>query len=84
MTTTNDENTTDTLASTRLEHVRKYNRDYYHAHKQLQDCPRCCKIFTSKSALVRHVRNSVKCQFIRNSQELERLRGAFNGLGVPS
>ena len=84
MTTTNDEITTDTLASTRLEHIRKYNRDYYHAHKQLQECPHCCKNFTSKSALVRHLRNSAKCQSIRNNRELERLRGALNGLGVPS
>ena len=83
MTTTNDENVTDTL-STRLEHIRKYNRDYYHAHKQSQECPHCCKIFTSKSALVRHVRNGVKCRFIRNNLELEILRGALNGLGVPS
>ena len=38
----------------RIEELRKYNRDYYHAHKKASDCEHCKKTFSSVSALRRH------------------------------
>ena len=30
-------------AQMKLNHTRKYNRDYYHAHKQASACEQCKK-----------------------------------------
>ena len=38
----------------KLEELRKYNRDYYHAHKKASECEHCKKTFSSVSALRRH------------------------------
>ena len=38
----------------RIEELRKYNRDYYHANKKASDCEHCKKTFSSVSALRRH------------------------------
>ena len=38
----------------RIDELRKYNRDYYHAHKKASECDHCKKIFSSVSALRRH------------------------------
>ena len=38
----------------RIEELRKYNRDYYHAHKKASECEHCKNTFSSVSALRRH------------------------------
>ncbi|MFM7985244.1 MAG: hypothetical protein ACKPKO_38590, partial [Candidatus Fonsibacter sp.] len=38
----------------RIEELRKYNRDNYHAHKKASECEHCKKTFSSVSALRRH------------------------------
>ncbi|MFM7985824.1 MAG: hypothetical protein ACKPKO_41565 [Candidatus Fonsibacter sp.] len=38
----------------RIEELRNYNRDYYHAHKKASECKHCKKTFSSVSALRRH------------------------------
>ena len=38
----------------KLAELRRYNRDYYHAHKKASECVHCKKTFSSVSALRRH------------------------------
>ena len=38
----------------RIEELRKYNRDYYHANKKASECEHCKKTFSFVSALRRH------------------------------
>ena len=38
----------------RIMELRRYNREYYHAHKKPSECEHCHKIFSSVSALRRH------------------------------
>ncbi|MFM7989943.1 MAG: hypothetical protein ACKPKO_62580, partial [Candidatus Fonsibacter sp.] len=38
----------------RVDKLRKYNRDYDHAHKKASECEHCKKTFSSVSALRRH------------------------------
>ena len=46
----------------RIEELRKYNRDYYHAHKKASECEHCKKTFSSVSALRRHQSNKSQVQ----------------------
>ncbi len=56
----NETTTTETIneeaaaKQKRIEELRKYNRDYYHAHKKASECEHCKKTFSSVSALRRH------------------------------
>ena len=50
---------------------RAYHRQYYHDNKQPEPCPHCAKMFSSHSAVVRHLRNNVKCILQRTSKELQ-------------
>ncbi len=43
-----------TAKQKRIKELRKYNRDYDHAHKKASECERCKKTFSSVSALRRH------------------------------
>ena len=38
----------------KIMELRRYNREYYHAHKKPSECEHCKKIFSSVSALRRH------------------------------
>ena len=38
----------------KLVELRRYNREYYRAHKKASDCEHCKKTFSSVSALRRH------------------------------
>ena len=38
----------------RVAELRRYNRDYYHAHKKASECEHCKKTFSSVNALMRH------------------------------
>ena len=55
------ENTTEPISEEaaaiqqqKLAELRRYNRDYYHAHKKASECEHCKKSFSSVSALRRH------------------------------
>jgi len=38
----------------KLAELRRYSREYYHAHKKASECENCKKVFSSVSALKRH------------------------------
>jgi hypothetical protein len=57
------------------EYLKKYNRDYYHAHKKESDCQHCSKTFSSVSAMRRHQKRNTKCLLIQARRELEQSRG---------
>ena len=46
----------------RIEELRKYNRDYYHAHKKASECEHCMKTFSRVSALRRHQSKKTQMQ----------------------
>ena len=43
-----------TIQQHKLAELRRYNRDYYQAHKKASECEHCKKTFSSVSALRRH------------------------------
>ncbi|MFM7983761.1 MAG: hypothetical protein ACKPKO_31000, partial [Candidatus Fonsibacter sp.] len=53
-TTTEPINEDATTKQNTVEELKKYNRDYDHAHKKASDCEHCKKAFSSVSALRRH------------------------------
>ena len=63
----NETTTTETISEEaaakqkRIEELRKYNRDYYHAHKKASESERCKKTFSSVSALRRHQVRNIRC-----------------------
>ena len=58
----------------KLEELRKYNRDYYHAHKKASECEHCKKIFSSVSALRRHQGKNLKCKLLQATETIERFK----------
>ncbi|MFM7977781.1 MAG: hypothetical protein ACKPKO_00560 [Candidatus Fonsibacter sp.] len=72
------ENTTETIsdeAATKqnnIEEIRKYNRDYYHAHKKASECEHCKKTFSSVNALRRHQANILKCRLLKATEVIEK------------
>ena len=62
---------TTNIDEEKLDIIRAYNRNYYHAHKQDSDCEFCGKTYSSKSALVRHQQRNLKCQIqqLRNKTQ---------------
>ncbi|MFM7988403.1 MAG: hypothetical protein ACKPKO_54735 [Candidatus Fonsibacter sp.] len=54
------ENTTEpinedaTAEQNKVEELKKYNRDYDHAHKKASECEHCKNTFSSVSAFGRH------------------------------
>jgi len=58
----------------KLEELRKYNRDYYHAHKKASECEHCKKTFSSVSALRRHQGKNLKCKLLQATETIERFR----------
>jgi tRNA nucleotidyltransferase/poly(A) polymerase len=65
----------DTEAAKR-DNLRKYNREYYHAHKKESDCQYCSKTFSSLRALRRHQGRNLKCQLTQARQELQQAKGS--------
>ena len=63
--------TTEKEIEATRDRLRKYNRDYYHAHKTPSDCQHCNTTFSSLSALKRHQGRNMKCQLIQTKRELE-------------
>ena len=60
--------------SQKLEHVKKYNRDYYHARKKASDCDHCTKTYSSVSALRRHRVRNIKCQLVHERSTIEKFK----------
>ena len=58
----------------KLEHVKQYNRDYYHAHKKASECEHCKKTYSSVSALRRHQVRNIKCQLVHERNTIEKLK----------
>ena len=76
----NETTTTETISEEatakqkRIEELRKYNRDYYHAHKKASDCEHCKKTFSSVSALRRHQGKNLKCKLLQATETIERFK----------
>ena len=71
-----EKTTEETIKETsqhKLEHVRKYNRDDYHAHKKASECEHCKKTYASVSALRRHQMRNIKCQLLHERETREKL-----------
>ncbi|MFM7981656.1 MAG: hypothetical protein ACKPKO_20295 [Candidatus Fonsibacter sp.] len=74
------ENTTEpinedaTTKQNKVEELRKYNRDYYHAHKKASDCEHCKKTFSSVSALRRNQGKNLKCKLLQATETIERFK----------
>ena len=58
----------------RIEELRKYNRDYYRAHKKASECEHCKKTFSSVSALRRHQGKNLKCKLLQATETIEKFR----------
>ncbi len=58
----------------KLAELRRYNREYYHAHKKPSECEHCKKIFSSVSALRRHQVKNLKCKLLQATETIEKLK----------
>ena len=54
--------------------LRRYNREYYHAHKKASDCEHCKNILSSVSALKRHQVKNLKCKLLQATETIEKLK----------
>ena len=64
----------------KLAELRRYNREYYHAHKKASECEHCKKIFSSVSALRRHQVKNLKCKLLQATETIEKFeRFNMNG-----
>ena len=75
------ENTTGTIneeeaaKQNHVEELRKYNRDYYHAHKKASECEHCKNTFSSVSALRRHqAEKTLKCKLLQATETIEKFQ----------
>ena len=48
----------------KLYKSREYSKTYYHKHKQPAACDSCKKVYSSVSALNRHKKVNMHCQFL--------------------
>ena len=72
-----EQHTEDTIkaeSQQKLEHVKKYNRDYYYAHKKASDCEHCKKTFSSISALMRHQSKNLKRKLLQATETIEKFK----------
>ena len=59
----------------KLAELRRYNREYDHAHKKkASECERCKKIVPSVSALRRHQVKNLKCKLLQATETIEKLK----------
>ncbi|MFM7984795.1 MAG: hypothetical protein ACKPKO_36280, partial [Candidatus Fonsibacter sp.] len=64
-----------TAKQKRIEKLRKYNRDYYHAHKKASECEHCKKTCSSVSALRRHQgKQNLKCKLLQATETIDKFR----------
>jgi uncharacterized C2H2 Zn-finger protein len=69
-----DDNDTDSKDAKR----RAYHRQYYHEKKTPEQCPHCERMFSSRSALLRHTRRNMKCALQRTTAELKEMKENLN------
>jgi len=58
----------------KLAEFRRYNRDYYHAHKKASECEHRKKTFSSVSALRRHQGKHLKCKLLQATETIEKFK----------
>ena len=58
----------------KLAELRRYNREYYHAHKKPSECEHCKKTFSSVSTLRRHQVKSLKCKLLQATETIEKFK----------
>ena len=58
----------------KLAELRRYNREYYHAHKKASECEHCKKTFSSVRALRRHQVKNLKCKLLQATETKEKLK----------
>ena len=56
----------------KLAELRRYNREYYHAHKQASEREHCKKTFSSVSALRRHQVKNLKRKLLQTTETIEK------------
>ena len=73
------ENTTEPISEEeaakqqqRVAELRRYNRDYDHAHKKASECEHCKKTFSSVSALRRHQAKNLTCKLLQATETREK------------
>ena len=72
----------------KLAELRRYNREYYHAHKKkTSDCEHCKKTFSSVSALRRHQVKNLRRKLLQATETIEKfmqsgLNNRYRLLGV--
>ena len=62
-----------TIQQHELAELRRYNREYYHAHKKTSDCEHCKKTFSSVSALRRHQVKNLRCKLLQATDTIVKL-----------
>ena len=58
----------------KLEELRKYSRDYDHAHKKASECEHCKKTFSSVSALRRPSETNLRCKLLQATETIEKFK----------
>ncbi|MFM7983593.1 MAG: hypothetical protein ACKPKO_30135, partial [Candidatus Fonsibacter sp.] len=58
----------------KVDELRKYNRDYYHAHKKASECEHCKKSFSIVNALRRHQSKNLKCKLLQATETIEKFK----------
>ena len=56
----------------KLAELRRYNREYYHAHKKAFEREHCKKTFSSVSALRRHQVKNLRCKLVQATETIEK------------
>ena len=56
----------------RFAELRRYNRDYDHAHKKASECVHCEKTFSSVSALRRHQAKNLKRKLLQATETIRK------------
>ncbi len=54
--------------------LRRYNREYYHAHKKASECEHCKKVFSSVGALRRRQVKNLKCKLLQATETIEKFK----------
>ena len=59
-----------------LAELKRYIREYYHAHNKASEYEHCKKIFSSVSALKRHQvkKKNLKCKLLQATETIEKFK----------
>ena len=58
----------------KLAERRRYNREYYRAHKKASECERCKTVFSSVNTLRRHQVKNLKCKLLQATETIEKFK----------